>query len=236
MDKMPQLNYAIRGMKRLSPPVSRIQRLPITPQILSRMKSVWQGDTSRRDTAMLWAAATMCFFGFLRAGEVVVPSDGGFDESCHLSFGDVRVDSHSSPQFLEVRIKASKTDPFRKGVTVYLGRTDGAICPVAASLAYMVSRGPAAGPFFTFGDGRCLTRERFVKAVRDALQRSGVDSSRYAGHSFRIGAATTAANRGIQDSLIKVLGRWESSAYTLYVRTPRETLCQVAKTLVADKH
>ena len=51
----------------------------------------------------------MCFLGFLRSGEVVVPSDSAFDPSMHLAYGDVRADNTSSPQFLEVRIKASKT-------------------------------------------------------------------------------------------------------------------------------
>ena len=36
--------------------------------------------------------------------------------------------------------QASKTDPFRQGVSVVVGKTDNDICPVAG-LAYMVSRG-----------------------------------------------------------------------------------------------
>ena len=72
----------------------------------------------------------------------------------------------------------------------------------------------------------------FVSAVRSALGLAAVDSSLYARHSFRIGAATTAAQRVIPDSLIKALGRWQSSAYTIYIRTPRETLCSVAQRLV----
>ena len=51
---------------------------------------------------------------------------------------------------------------------------------------------------------------------------------RYSGHSFQIGAATTAAEVGLEDSLIKTLGRWESSAYLLYVRVPREKLASVS--------
>ena len=182
---------------------------------------------------MLWAAATMCFCGFLRSGEVVVPSQTGYDPTSHLSFGDVLVDSTVNPQCMEIRIKASKTDPFRMGVSIYLGRTDNDLCPVAASLHYMVHRGTTAGPFFTFSDGSYLTRERFVQAVRSALEQMGLVSSNYAGHSFRAGAATTAAQRGIQDVLIKTLGRWESSAYTLYVKTPRKTLCSVTNVLVS---
>ena len=52
-----------------------------------------------------------------------------------------------------------------------------------------------------------------MAAVRDALGRAGVECCQYCGHSFRIGAATTAAARGIEDSLIKTLGKWKSLAY-----------------------
>ena len=45
----------------------------------------------------------------------------------------------------------------------------------------------------------------------------GLDTSKFTGHIFRIGAATTAAVRGVEDSLIKTLGHWERSAYLLYV-------------------
>ena len=77
-----------------------------------------------------------------------------------------------------------------------------------------------------------MTRDFFVTAIREALTKAGLNAGEYAGHSFRIGAATTAAQQGLQDSLIKTLGRWQSSAYTLYIRTPRETLTRVAKLLV----
>ena len=71
-----------------------------------------------------------------------------------------------------------------------------------------------------------------MSEIRAALQAAGVPDSGYSGHSFRIGAATTAALNGVPDSLIKTMGRWQSSAYTLYIRTPRETLCSVARALV----
>ena len=164
---------------------------------------------------MLWAAVTMCFCGFLRSSEVVVPSQTSYDASSHLSYGDVLVDNTIAPTFLQVRIKASKTDPFLKEVSVFLGVTGCELCPVAATLDYMVRRGSTPGPFFTFANGSHLTRDRFVQAVRAALNQVGVDSTQYAGHSFRIGAATTAAQRGVPESLIKTLGHWESSAYLL---------------------
>lgn len=67
-----------------------------------------------------------------------------------------------------------------------------------------------------------------MASVREALAGSGVKASQYSGHSFRIGAATTAASVGIEDSLIKTLG---SSAYLLYVKVPRDRLAMVSKRL-----
>ena len=91
--------------------------------------------------------------------------------------------------------------------------------------------GAKEGPFFQFEDGHPLARDRLVAEVQKALTGIGPDCSLYAGHSFRIGAATTAARMGVQDSLIKTLGRWESGAYTLYIRSPPEVLCGVAATM-----
>ena len=234
ISEMQQLEYIVKGFRKLSGGKAR-PRLPITPVILEKLRKYWVSSSKleRHDSTMLWAASCMCFFGFLRTGEVVVPSDTGYDPAVHLSYGDVKVDEVRKPSYVEVTIKASKTDPFRKGVKVYLGTTGVALCPVAAILSYMVSRGSRPGPFFAFSDHRPLTRDRLVKEVRQAMQVSGLDDKLYSGHSFRIGAATTAASCGLQDSLIKTLGRWESAAYTIYIRTPRTELCGVAAKLVA---
>ena len=61
-----------------------------------------------------------------------------FDNSVHLGFGDVAIDNPSSPSFVRVRIKQSKTDPFRRGVDLFLGLTHTDLCPVATILGYLV--------------------------------------------------------------------------------------------------
>ena len=76
--------------------------------------------------------------GFLRTGEVAVPSQGQYNAEVHLSIDYVKLDSRIKPSCLTVQIKASKTDVFLKGSTVYLGMTGTELCPVAAIVNYMV--------------------------------------------------------------------------------------------------
>lgn len=234
---MTRLVQVLRGVKSTQAKGGKQarQRLPITPEILLKIKQIWERGVLDSNKAMLWAAALTCFFGFLRAGEICVPSDKGFDQGAHLSLSDVSVDNKLNPAVLCVRIKASKTDPFRQGCDVFMGRTGKSLCPVSAMLAYLAVRHPGEdGPLFKFADGKPLTRDRFVVNIREALVAAGVDPAPYSGHSFRIGAATTAAKKGVGDAAIKMLGRWKSAAYQLYVRTPRSQLAGVSKTLVAD--
>ena len=191
-------------------------------------------NTANEDNITLWAGATTTvFFRVFKIGEITVPSDIAYDPGAHLNFEDVSVDSIKNTQSLKVRVKASKTDPFRVGVDIFVGRTNSSLCPVAAVLKYLTIRGPKAVPLFLFANGKPLTRVRFVERVQLALSLAGVDCSRYSGHSFRCGAATTAANRGIGDTMNKTLGRWQSNAYQLYIKTPRTQLALILRQLTS---
>ncbi|KAK0136681.1 hypothetical protein N1851_027128 [Merluccius polli] len=66
--------------------------------------------------------------------------------------------------------------------------------------------------------GRVATRSWFHHHFRQILSRSGIPPEPYSGHSFRIGAASTASRQGIPDNVTKILGRWSSTAYLTYVR------------------
>ena len=47
-----------------------------------------------------------------------------------------------------------------------------------------------------------MSKSKFVKEVRSALTKAGLPVKDYAGHSFRIGVATTVGIAGIQDLAI----------------------------------
>ena len=224
---LPRLRLVLTGIKRSQaeagrPP--RRPRLPITPPILERIRSLWNGRPTRAEYVMPWAAVTLCFFGFFRSGEVTVPSREAFETRVHLGWGDVAIDDRTNPRAVRVHLRRSKTDQFGNGIDVVVGRTGDTLCPVTAVCAFMAQRGPSPGPFFLFPDGTPLTKARFVSIVREALRELGLPQEQFAGHSFRIGAATAAAQAGLEDSTIMMLGRWNSAAFLRYIRTPRESL------------
>ena len=215
ISSMARLEQVLKGIKRNQAKQNKKSptRLPITSDLMRKMRTILEEKRDDEDHIMVWAAMCLCFFGFLRSGEMTIPTESAFDPGAHLTYSDVAVDDISNPSSLKVRIKVSKTDPFRKGVDIYLGRTHSDLCPVEAMLAFLAIRGNKPGFLFQFKDGKNLTKDCFVKKVWKLLQQVGVDSSKYAGHSFRIGVA---------EATIKMLGRWESSAYLLYIKTPRD--------------
>ena len=226
---LPRLRLLLGGIRRVrarDPTRSPRVRLPITLATLLAIKRLWEQSRITHDTLMLWAAATVCFFGFFRSGEITVPSVAAFDPAVHLAWGDVTVDNASQPAAICVKLKRSKCDQFGAGVCVHLGKTNSPMCPVTALLAYMASRRESPGPFFRDQQGRPLTKAVFIREIRRALTRLGLPAEQFAGHSFRIGAATAAAQAGLEDSVIQALGRWSSAAFLLYIRTPREQLAQ----------
>ncbi len=143
---MPQLEYVTKGLRKKTAGKPKRRHLPIMPSLLRKLRGAWEQLPCQEDAQMLWAASCLCFFGFLTMGEAAVPSDADYDPSVHLSFRDVQVNSFDRPEWIEVRIKASKTDPFHCGVTIFLGVTRRWLCPVATVLAYMVWRGCRPGP------------------------------------------------------------------------------------------
>ena len=235
---MPRLNQVLRGIKirqSKSGTVRQQPRLPITPEVLLRIKSTWEREGINTDRIMLWAAFTTCFFGFMRSGEICKEMDESISRTGGLTPQDVEIDNLQNPQTLRIRLRHSKTDPFCEGSDIFFSKTNDELCPVSALLAWLVQRKTNhTGPLFLFQSGAPLTRSTFVSCLKEALTNAGIDSTRFAGHSFRIGAATTAARRGLSDSAIKQLGRWKSTAYQRYIQPSPTTLGSLASSISTD--
>ena len=145
VDDMPLEKLMLWGTRREQAGQAACPHLPITPSILRRMPQIWSQEAPQNDHIMLWAACCLGFFSFLRSGEMTAPENEEFDPGQHLSYADISADNPLNPTMLAVKIKQSKTDQFRQGAKVFLGRTDTPLCPVVAMLAYLAWRGSGDG-------------------------------------------------------------------------------------------
>ena len=153
-----KLSQVLRGIQASQPGQPKFVRLPMTMAILGHIKEAWEAERTNSDKVMLWAAMLLRFFGFFCSGEICFPYLELFNQTEHLSFADVSVDSIADPQLISVH---SRQIPCQ-------------LCPVAAVLAWMVMRGTLMGqPLFYFSDGSTLTRQRFVTELQKALHSNG---------------------------------------------------------------
>ena len=82
---MAKLELVIRGIKGVRGKLGQQKtRLPITSKLLWKLKEAWLDQPRGKDRCMLWAASILCFFGFMRSGEITVPSDTSFEDSTPL--------------------------------------------------------------------------------------------------------------------------------------------------------
>jgi hypothetical protein len=97
--------------------------------------------------------------------------------------------SHHSLDF-----PASKTDPFRKGVSILIARAPGSsTCAVTAlKQLFAANPQPPTAPLFSDPDGS-LSPTQFISTLKSRLTSIGLDPSLYSGHSFRSGVAAAVA-------------------------------------------
>lgn len=208
-------------------------RLPITFNILDKLiKRLKRGYQSQHTDALLAAVYSTAFFGFLRCGEITCDNISTFDPSIHITNNDLKFEEGR----VSLKLKISKTDPFRKGISIQLFSSGDTTCPVNAIKAYLSIRDKKHEgnnkPLFVMLDGSPITREYFITELKCLLTSIGIDAQQYSGHSFRMGGATSAATARIEDHLIKTLGRWSSDCYTRYIHTPASVIKNAQMSLI----
>ena len=183
-----------RGIRRHQQITER-KRLPITIDILKLLKSYLCVSTyTVCEQRMLWLSFTLSFYGFLRSSECL-----------SLIWSDIkRTDNH-----LVIELHQSKTDPFRRGQSLQIYPTNSSTCLVRVFTRFVDNIGTTLPHKLVFSAGSFspLTRSRLTGTIRHLLMQAGMCPTNYASHSFRIGAATTAAAAGLPTWLIKTLGR-----------------------------
>ncbi|XP_056122442.1 uncharacterized protein LOC130100837 [Rhinichthys klamathensis goyatoka] len=215
-----QTSLLIKGIQR-SQPTRPDTRQPITLDILTKcIHTLRSGYRSLNTSRTLDAMFILAFFGFLRCSELAITSR--FDPKIHPNISDLSVLDSETISFL---IKQSKTDQTKKGHFIYIFNLSSPIQPFQTILAYLQLRNSHAKshlePLFIDDSNKPVTRFWFQKHLKSVLQLSGIPAENFSSHSFRIGAATSAAQKGLSQQQIQALGRWSSDAFQTYIRTNR---------------
>ena len=223
--KFAKLYLVIRGIKRAQgKKFSLPPRQPITPQLLHKIQQNLFNSSGRyEDKVMLWAALTTAFYGFLRVSEYTSSHRTKFDPHTTLLFSDVTIEGDVA----HIVIKASKTDPFRNGITIRLAANTSTLCPIAALKNFLPLHPTQHGPLFTYQDKKFLTRKELNVTLKSTTNGLANTSS----HSLRIGAASTAAAMGCPRWLIQSMGRWSSDCFRTYIRVSIHTIINTSHIL-----
>ncbi len=194
-------------------------RRPITFSLLKKIVALLPSTcSSSYEVALFKCAFFLAFFGFLRVGEYACISKKKLSDHV-IKVGDVLL---SGRQSLTIHIPHSKTDQGRKGADVtILGLSDEFHSPLHIFRNFLAIRPPVAGPLFIHFNQEPLTVFQVSRMLKETIQILGLPKEDFSPHSFRIGAATSAAMRGVSDEEIQLMGRWKSSAFQTYIRPER---------------
>lgn len=230
-ENLSRLHMLLNGIKRQSQSFQP-SRQPITFPVLTDLCNILQnGVFSKYMDTLMTTVCVVAFFGFLRCAEFTCKTS--FDPFVNLCLNDVQFYNDHAVLFL----KQSKTDPFRKGVAIKLFKNHTKLCPFEQLKSYSYARNIIFDPkvhipLFITENGSALNRCNFLSMLKEIVKRTNHADSHITGHSFRIGAATSAAKARIEDHLIKSLGRWTSDSYVRYIRTPDSAIKHAQQSMI----
>ncbi len=194
------------GLKKGNPQTDL--RIPITLDVLQSMINLLSKlKYSMYDQLLYQAMFTLAFHAFLRPGEVT-------GEINNLDFCHCKVNKKDL-KLTFFKFKHHKGPPY----TIKVVETQSVDCPVRAMSKYLKVRGSGGGPLFCLETGDFVTYKKLnclLKFLCKCLKINGKCTP----HSFRIGAATWAADQGASDDEIKRIGRWSSDSFLKYIRLP----------------
>ena len=149
---------------------------------------------------------------------------GGFrrNELISLDYDDLEFVDEG----LKINIKKSKTDQYGEGIIKALPYFDNSrYCPVRSIQNWLkVSKIKKNAVFRKFYKGMKLSNNRLsdqsvALLIKYYLEKAGIDSSDYSGHSLRSGFATTAAEAGAEErSIMNMTGHKSTEMVRRYIK------------------
>ena len=205
----------LEGFKRIrSNPDSR---MPIMyDNLIAICKVLDQVCTSNYEATLFRAAYTLAFFGLFRVSELVLTSPCYPDQPLQIT--DVIFQHRTGQDFLRVCLRKCKTSQTRKSFIDVPMIGSVPECPVFNMKAYLKLRPTNSRYLFCHCNGKPMTRYQFGSVLSKAMQAINLPTANFKTHSFRIGAASWLASKGVKHQVIKQMGRWQSASFLKYIR------------------
>jgi site-specific recombinase XerD len=155
---------------------------------------------------------------------LLIGFSGGFrrNELVSLDFEDIEFVFEG----LKIIVKKSKTDQFGEGFMKGIPHFENSLyCPVTSLKRWINFSKIKKGPLFLrFSKGSKLTNTRLTDQsvaliIKEYLNKAGIDSKNYSGHSLRSGFATSAAEAGAEErSIMSMTGHKSSEMVRRYIK------------------
>ncbi|XP_078670906.1 uncharacterized protein LOC144911025 [Branchiostoma floridae x Branchiostoma belcheri] len=216
----PAANFAIRKlMQSIQKHHIPDSRLPITLPILTVLiEALASIGLNEYDICLYKAMFLFMFYSLARISEVAMSSTS--QHTLNLADISSNLDPSGNVTSLVVCFKTFKHSKSTSQANIaIMPQPQNRDCPVANLLTYLHFRGQQPGPLFLLSSGKAVPCDSFSKILKACVVQLHLDPHKFTSHSFRIGAATTAALQGVSDSTLRRLGRWSSDAFKKYIRT-----------------
>ena len=168
-------------------------------------------DLTLYDDLLFWSITMLGWYGLHRLGELVDPDSTALRAPRKRI---LRASVTQSPSHLSYHLPYHKADRLFGGNTCMIERQVSSLCPMDAVNKYLALRDlyhPAVPALFLTASGSVLQRSWYIRRLREHFKS-------VAGHSLRSGGATYLAKLGTDNNTIRMLGRWSSLAFELYIR------------------
>ena len=194
-----------------------------------RMRTL--GLWSREKSLMHQAILTLCFWGRFRTGEVLVPAQNNIIlEDSILRIDVTLIEEQES--FVRVWLRKEKATAHRGGSLVEIPKLPDNLARLCAFramkryLRYACTYGLTDfDPVFTRSCGKAMTPARFSEGVKEAITYALPPMGKelfkvLKNHSTRSAVPTLCQELKylVSPEILKNLGRWESNAYTAYLK------------------
>ena len=209
------ISKMLEGYKRLR--ANPDNRMPIMYNTLVAIcKILGNICISEYETLLFRAAYRLAFFGLFRVSELVFTSSQQPDQPLQVS--DVLCTTKAGQNILRIRQRKAKCNQTGKPYIIDIPAIESTECPLLAMEAFLKIRPHKSVYLFCHINGQPLTRYQFGAVLNKAITALNLPTTHFRTHSFRIGAASWLASKGVSYETIKKMGRWQSNSFLKYIR------------------